>query len=46
MRIVQMMTKGDEYKKEDNIVLVGNKFPPLPKKHDRVSRGTIYKNFI
>ena len=24
-------------------VLVGNKFPPLFRKHDRVSRGTIHK---
>ena len=35
---------GDEYKKEDTYVLIGNKFPSLPRKHDRVSRGTIHKN--
>ena len=25
-------------------MFIGNKFPPLPRKHDRVSRGTIHKN--
>ena len=35
---------GDECKKEDIHVLMSNKFPPLPKKRDRVSRGTIHKS--
>ena len=25
-------------------MLVGNTFPPVPRKHDRVSCGTIHKN--
>ena len=34
----------DEYKKENTRVLVGNKFPRVPRNHDRLSRGTIHKN--
>ena len=33
----------DEYKKENTYVLVGNKFPSLFGKHDRVSGGRIHK---
>ena len=36
--------QGDECKKEDTHALVGNKFPPLLRKYDRVSCGTIHKN--
>ena len=35
---------GDEYKKEDTHMLVGNKFPLLPRKHDRLPVETIHKN--
>ena len=35
---------GDEYKKEDSHVLLGNKFPRLPRKHIRVSGGTFHEN--
>ena len=34
---------GDEYKKENTYVCVGNKFPPIPRKHNRISRGTCHK---
>ena len=35
--------QGDEFKKEDTHVLVGNKFLPLHRKHDKVSHETINK---
>ena len=35
---------GEECRKEDTHVLVGNKFPHIPKKRDRVFRGTTHKN--
>ena len=35
---------GDEYKKVGTHLLVCNKFPSLPRKYNRVSRGTIHKN--
>ena len=39
-----MNIRKDEYKKENTRVLVGNKFPRVPRNHDRLSRGTIHKN--
>ena len=35
---------GVELKKEDTRVFVDHIFPLLPRKHHRVSRGTIHKN--
>ena len=35
---------GDEYKKDNTNVLVDNKYPLLPRKHDGVSRVAVYKN--
>ena len=35
---------GDEYRKKNTHMLVGNKFLPLPRKHERVSRGTIHQD--
>ena len=37
-------TPRDEYKKEDTHMLVGKKFPLLPRKNDRVSSEIIHKN--
>ena len=35
---------GNEHKREDTHVLVFNKFPPLPRKHDKASHGTVHRN--
>ena len=35
---------GDEYRKKNTHMLVGNKFLPLPRKQERVSRGTIHQD--
>ena len=35
---------SDEYKREDTHTLVGNKFPPLPIKQDKVYRRESHKN--
>ena len=43
---LSLCSLGDEYNKEDTRVLFGNKFSLLPKKHDRVSNGTIHKIII
>ena len=37
-------SQEDGYKKEDTHAFVGNKFPPLPRKHNRISRATTHKN--
>ena len=34
---------GEEYKEENTRLLTGNKFPPLPRKSYKVSRGPIHK---
>ena len=34
---------GDDFVKEDTHILVGTKFPALPRKHDRMSRGLAHK---
>ena len=35
---------GNEYKKEDTHVVMGDKFRPVLRKYDRVSRRAIHKN--
>ena len=35
---------GDEYKKDNAHMLVGNKFPPPPVRHNRIFRGNSHKN--
>ena len=43
---LSLWSLGDEYNKEDTRVLFGNEFSLLPRKHDRISPGTIHKMII